>query len=64
MAQMIRRGERQGPSSPTQLRLEKASRKMLKDAGDLTRRKGEIDRELIDLRISLTDSPVRTIVKK
>jgi hypothetical protein len=62
---MIERKSKAGRgSTPTQIRLEKASREMVKAARDLTERKGRIDGQLLDLRVSQAHSPVRKLTKK
>ncbi|MBS1057530.1 hypothetical protein [Gluconobacter kondonii] len=44
--------------------LEKASQKMLKNSEELTKRKGKIDQDLTNLRISLRGAPVRAGKKR
>ena len=62
MAHLIRRkASRTSANSRMEILLEKASRQMLKDSRDLTVRKGSIDEELNNLRLSQADAPVRKL---
>lgn len=61
---ILERAHRNRNSTRLGILLEKASQKMLKDSEELTMRKGRIDQELTNLRISLTGAPVRTVKKK
>jgi hypothetical protein len=64
VAQIIARTRKADkPASTLQIRLDKAGQKMLKDARDLTLRKGTIDSEILNLRVSQADAPVRKIKK-
>lgn len=65
MAQIIRRkSDARSAQSPTEIRLEKAGKQMLKDSRELTLRKGNIDAEILNLRLSQVDAPVRKLTKK
>lgn len=65
MAYIIRgRNHRHQNSTRLEILLEKASQKMLKDSKDLAIRKGKLDEELSNLRISLAGAPVRIVEKK